>query len=377
MLKLTAEEKIILSLSRLNPSKEIISTISCLLMDDIDYNRLYTIAVVNGVAPLLYKNLNNIPHSPEDCIHKFRILYLKSIAVNTMHSRELLHIVNVLQNHKIKVIPLKGVVASETVFQDMGVYPSNDIDILVPEADLLEADRILQQIGYVTPDSISKDDLLINHYHLVYNKNDLSLEIHWNLVKRYFSIPSTFWWDSVSEVQFENAAINALSIEKYIIYTIFRLFDHRFMPLKFFLLISEIINRHHNDIDWVELIKYSKEYKMEKLVLFVLRFLTKNFDIIVPLNLIYNNSIRYRILENMILTGIFRKAERLHLRELMYTIFLIESNNLFRILIGRLFPHTGEIRLRYGIGKSSKKVYLYYLLNPILLFMKNKKSSSL
>ena len=45
----------------------------------------------------------------------------------------------------------------------------------------------------------------------------------------------------------------------------------------------------------------------------------------------------------------------------------ILSNHMFNLLFRRLCPEQGELRLRYRIPEDSKSIYLYYLLNPILL----------
>jgi hypothetical protein len=42
--------------------------------------------------------------------------------------------------------------------------------------------------------------------------------------------------------------------------------------------------------------------------------------------------------------------------------------------VKRLFPGDGELRIRYKIPEHSRKIYLYYVLNPFLLpFLMLKK----
>ncbi len=54
--------------------------------------------------------------------------------------KETLVVLKFLSSHDIPVIPLKGAYASDKLFQDFGVYPSSDIDLLVP-LDLLEKNK--------------------------------------------------------------------------------------------------------------------------------------------------------------------------------------------------------------------------------------------
>jgi hypothetical protein len=48
--------------------------------------------------------------------------------------------------------------------------------------------------------------------------------------------------------------------------------------------------------------------------------------------------------------------------------------DMVKILAGRVFPDASEIRLRHHLPAGSKRVYIYYLLNPILLLTRKINS---
>ena len=273
MFALKSEDKIILLLSRLNVPEEILEEAGSLIEGEgqsFDYDRLISLAAANEVAPLLYKNLKGLAGVPENLINGLKSIYYHTVAHNTFNARELLKILGLLKANGIDAIPLKGSLASEIVFENPGLYPAGDIDILVKPSDLAETGRVLREAGYTKTKDLSECDLLANSYHLIYHNDYHSVEVHWNLAKTYFTIPPDFWWEDTTTTEFDGVTLTMLAVEKYLLYTIFRLYNHGFTPLKFLVLIAEIINKYHDEIDWNRLLTYSEEYKMKRLVFFVL-----------------------------------------------------------------------------------------------------------
>jgi len=89
-----------------------------------------------------------------------------------------------------------------------------------------------------------------------------------------------------------------------------------------------------------------------------------------PDNLFKARSKKYERLKKKILSGLFQPGGRSHLRMIYFMTLLDGPVEFARVAVCRLFPHTGEIRLRYGLNKSSKKVYAYYVLNPLLVLLR-------
>ena len=72
------------------------------------------------------------------------------------------------------------------------------------------------------------------------------------------------------------------------------------------------------------------------------------------------------------LSGLFRETVRVHLRMFVYTFLLDSPLDAMRVVMKRVFPDAGELRLRFGLPENSKRVYLYYLLNPFLLLLRRR-----
>jgi hypothetical protein len=372
---LTPEEKIILLLSRLNPSVEVLKEVRKLAQEQnitINYDEMCRMALKNGVGSLLYINLKGTDILPDEMMQKLKNAYLYTFQKNAYIYSETIRILKLLRENGVDAVPLKGAIASEMIFGNPGFYPSADIDILVHPENLSDAERVLGGAGYAGNQTIDKVDLLTDHYHLILQKGVYVVELHWNLVKRYFTIPPDFWWEGIRETEHEGSKILLLSPERYIIYTIFRLFDHSFRPLKFFVLISGIIGRHRKDIDWEKLFLLSKKYSMERLVWFTLRLLKEMLGTEVPDSIMKRRLLWYENLKRLILAGLFYEVKKPHLRMFMYTTLLETPSDFLKMLLRRFFPNSGEIRLRYGLSGNSKSVYAYYVLNPFFVLLKKR-----
>jgi hypothetical protein len=373
---LKPEEKIILMLAAGKGPDKTVREIGDLLGDDsTDFAGLFESAANNGVAPMMYGNLKAIDNVPAEFLERFRNAYLHSLRRNVLNAEETLRVVRALAKGGVEVIPLKGSLASELIFGDPGVYPATDIDILVRPEDLAKADAVLAEAGYGKAEGAADEDLLSSHYHFVYQKGEHFLELHWNLVKRYFHIPPEFWWEKTAAVPYAGITLNVLSPERYLLYAVFRLFDHGFRPLKFHVFVSGLIRKYSEETDWENLMSMSAKYRMERLTLFTLKLVHDLFGTGVYDGIMRTQTRGYEFFRKKILAGIFDEVEKPHLRMFLYTFLLDTPGEFIKVAARRFFPGIGEIRLRYGLSPGSKKACLFYLMNPFLvLFKKNLKN---
>ena len=363
---LSNEEKIICLLSRLRPSPKNLKRTQQIITAGIDFEKLLRLAAVNGVSPLLYLNLRDSDIVPDDVTVNLRNAYLYSVAANLKKSSALLRLLALLKENGIPVIPVKGVLASELIFKNPGLYYGSDIDILVKPTELRDVKQILIDAGY-DYDEESEKDMLSSHYHLVFYDGLHLVEVHWNLTKRYFDIPPKFWWEDTVTEQYQGQEILCLSPEKYLMCLIFRLFSHMFKPLKFLVLVSELCNTYSENIDWSRFTRFTKTYGMAKLSIFSLKISNELLGTKVPDHILNTKIVGYNLFKRSIINQLFRDVSRPHMGKLLYTLLLDSTFQVCCYLILRIFPKQGELRRRYGIPEGSKSIFFYYVLNPILL----------
>lgn len=370
---LSPEEQIILLLARVNPSPTALEEAGSLLKDNpVDFTKMVRSANMSGVSPLLYHNLKSLGGIPEKTMEEFRNAYLFTVKENIGNAAEMKRILMLLKMAGVEAIPLKGAIASDVILGNPGLYPAGDLDMLVRPSDLEGAKRALMDAGYKESDAMDEEDMLRSSYHLLFQQGRNVVEVHWKLAFRYFDIPADFWWEDVRGMEYEGVQMPALSAERYVLYTIFRLYSHAFRPLRFFVLIAEIINKYEKELDWPKLISCARKYKMERLVLFTLKLLNELLECPAPEEVVKRRFSGYHSLKRLVLSGLFQDIKKIHTRMLLFTALQQTPLDTLKVLSQRVFPPLSEVRLRYRLPAGSKKIYAYYLFNPVLLLLRKR-----
>ncbi|MDP2157539.1 MAG: nucleotidyltransferase family protein [Nitrospirota bacterium] len=373
-MKLSPEARLVLLLSQPAPSALVMQEVQTVLDDiskQIDYDWLIQLANLNQVTPLLYKNLLAVQVVPHAIIQLLQKHYIMTLQRNAAHIEETLQLIDILRSAGIRSIPLKGSFAAETLLGDMGLYSTSDIDLLILWDDLKKAREILIASGYDLIKGISEQDQLTGSYHLYFHKDPTVLELHWNLVRRYFQAPSVYWWEDVQDMTFRGVTLPCLSNEKYLLYLIFRLFSKGLMPLHHAVLMPMLLSQ---GFDWEKFMASADKLKMKRLTLFTLKFLHDSWGINIPESLTNKHLIGYELLKRFVIRGMFTKDVKPHLRMAVLLLLLDSPVDIFRVLLRRILPSPAEVRLRYNIPHGSLKILPYYLLNPlIMMFRKTKR----
>lgn len=375
---LTVENTLFLLLSGFGlPEDEVFARVEQITQDHetININEICELALKNGTAGFLYRNIQRLSLFPEPAEEYLRSWHSHYQTQNRRLLEETKQLRAVLLSNGIPVIPLKGAIASGILFQDLGVYPSGDIDLLVQPSDLLKVKEILcLHCGYTQPEEIPEEDLFASHYHLMFIKDGLLCEVHWNCVKRYFNIPPEFWWEGTQETVLpDGSVVLQLETEKYLLYLIFRLFDHCFHPLRFFVLISGLVSKYSEEISWEGLMSYAEQLRMKRVTIFTLCLLHEILGVDIPLYIRKDKVTGHSGLRRLVYSGIFSGIRRPHLRMVAYA-FLLDSPKAFlSVLFNRITPSPAELRLRYNIPVASPLIFFYYIANPFLMIIRNKK----
>lgn len=338
---------------------------------NIDWGKFVRLVVRHGLAGFVYLQNKNDTFLPEGSAERLKECYRSAGISNLLQFAELIKIIKVLDAEGVDVVPLKGVLDAQEIFGNLAVYPSSDIDLLVQESKLTHLPDVLNRLGYNPIETIAESDLLASHYHLIYRKNAFLIEIHWNLVKRYFQVPAEFWWDGVQKRNCDGIEASRLSAEKYLLYLMFRLFDHQFSPLKFWVHFGGVVQNCKN-VDWDKLLESARYIGMERLALFSLCVVHDLLGISVPAAVIEGRSLAYGIVKNLVVWHSMNESKYPHLIMAIFALYLLPPLVATRVFLSMLFPPSSEIRLRYQLPLSSKRVYLHKILNPILMIFRRK-----
>lgn len=165
---------------------------------------------------------------------KQKIIQKKQTTLNILRfSTELVNVILFLKRYHLPVICLKGPVIGEKIYKAIGARVFRDLDLLVPEERLSEAENLLKKLGYVQ-DSTSNYSAKRSH-HLVYihEQNDHIIELHWRLHPNIINEP-TFeeLWTRHETVRIAGTDVPCLDTTELFVYLISHGSKHAWFRLR-------------------------------------------------------------------------------------------------------------------------------------------------
>lgn len=119
----------------------------------LDWQRFLRLVQHHRLVPLVSHTLQasmteSSPPDLEAALEELRRLSKLSAHQSLRCLAELRRVIQKLQSHKIPVRVLKGLPLAKSVFGDLSLRAPGDIDLLIDESSIVEADRLLRSFGY-------------------------------------------------------------------------------------------------------------------------------------------------------------------------------------------------------------------------------------
>ena len=141
----------------------------------VDVDHLIDTAFDEGLAGFLYKSLteSDLPDILDKRqIETLRNLYHGNVVFNLKLIHDFKEILHQLNQKKIRVVPLKGIILLKQVYHDIGLRQLTDIDLWIPDRDHGEIIRTLTGLGYRSdpayPDTFRRGRTTIDlHSHIL------------------------------------------------------------------------------------------------------------------------------------------------------------------------------------------------------------------
>lgn len=168
-----------------------------LLQQEVNWGYLLQMAGWHGLIPLLVHNLTAVGTAavPPAMLSQLHVYYRAGASRNIFLTQKLVEILQGLQARGILALPLKGPVLAVAVYGDLSLRQFSDLDILVQEQDVLEAQALLLDQGFRQQhDSQTKAQAQANarlRYHRKFTSPDgkIVVELHWAFLDRQYFFP--------------------------------------------------------------------------------------------------------------------------------------------------------------------------------------------
>jgi len=137
-----------------------------------------------GLAPLLYTHLHRAGVSlPPEVKQQLQGLYLRHRRAAQIRTALLAEILSAYQAAGIEVLVLKGAALAYLIYPEAGLRPMGDIDLLVKQAQIYEAQGLLAEMGFGVP--LTRPDRLPDKHLLAITRQvdefPITVELHYNL----------------------------------------------------------------------------------------------------------------------------------------------------------------------------------------------------
>ena len=149
----------------------------------------------HGLMPVLYKlfESNQIEEVPREILNSLRDRFRKNFLWNLGRTKELLKLLDIFNAGGVQAIPYKGPILASLAYGDLSLRQFDDLDIFIPLQHVKTAKDLLLSQGYYMdfiPTDRQEDSYLKSkeQYSFYNDKNKILVEIHWQIVSRYYSI---------------------------------------------------------------------------------------------------------------------------------------------------------------------------------------------
>jgi Uncharacterised nucleotidyltransferase len=172
--------------------------IEALLQRSIDWEYVFEMAAEHRILPLVYWHLSSASSEavPEDFLSRLRPYFRTNKLRALLLAKELLHLHELFERRGIPIIPYKGPVLAASVYGDLGLRMSGDLDILIRVQDVHKAKEMLVHRGYrptpwktdtqLTPDQEAAYLRFEREYPFQDYSSGIGVELQWGVMDKHF-----------------------------------------------------------------------------------------------------------------------------------------------------------------------------------------------
>lgn len=354
----------------------------------LDWDYVIERSVKEGISPLLYWNLSEIRNGkavPCEVQKKLQKMYYSNLAQNILLYDELNKILKAFKKAGIDTIVLKGVFLAEEIYQNLGLRPMSDIDLLIKEEDLAKVKYELTELMYFgtyhTKHYEQFQTALSNEHLFVHRKKEIYIDLHWNILppESPYKIDITKLWGNAKPINIANVETLMLAPEDLLQHLCLHLDNHinysspAAQHFKDYCDIAEVTIHYRDIINWSYFLQSSKCYGIENPIFQVLAIVDKYFGAFIPEGILNalepaksSINVKATFCDKEMFCGLTQdnSNKKNQWKRLKFYLKLEKVNgtlNKLLLLSGYIFPSKEFMMYHYSIA-DEKKVYVYYVI---------------
>ncbi|MGH7880829.1 MAG: nucleotidyltransferase domain-containing protein, partial [Candidatus Binataceae bacterium] len=224
---------------------------------DFDWSWLEAAARWHGVIPLVARQLARLDGSSNPIRQRIMTHATANALRNQYLASRLIDLMREFSQSAIAALAIKGPMLAQIAYGDAGLRMFADLDVLVHQADVPRAARLLGELGF-SPDNYDEAAFRSDFFHTVEvnfraRDGDVNLDLHWDLSPGYypFGPPGDALWDRATVATFCATPVLTLAPEDHLLYLVVHASRHGWPVLSQICDIAHLASRVK--LDWATL----------------------------------------------------------------------------------------------------------------------------
>ncbi len=237
------------------------------------------------LLPLAYRNLERLGYT-DPVLMKLKGVNRRAWCENHMIFRRMAPVLTEFHQAGIPTMLLKGAGLTLLHYRDFGLRPMQDLDILVPEEQALDAVSLLESRGWSrnTLPSVPLGDFFLSYRHSAdFTRPPLErIDLHWHVLLQacYSGADRTFWEASVP-VDFEGRPTRALCPTDQLVHAcVHGIVWNAIPPLRWVADACSILES--STVDWSRLVEIAVQFRVVPAMRDALGYLVKTLAAPIP-----------------------------------------------------------------------------------------------
>ncbi|WP_212982838.1 nucleotidyltransferase domain-containing protein [Paenibacillus cineris] len=343
---------------------------------DFDWDYFLQLVYHHRLYPLVYVNLKKIGYAvPGSVLEELKNKYQQNTFRMLNFCSEMERVIHALELEGIRTLMLKGPVLSESLYGDLSMRTSKDLDILIPIDELDHVRESLIKLGYSfkqdLPPVLNEWKWRWHHISGIHQQNGIQIEVHWRLSHDSGNEPSfDELWSRKRRSTQTRSPVYFLGSEDLFMYLITHGARHGWYRLRWLVDIDKMLIKGINEDNLILLLnKYkSRQLAGQALILLSLFFNRSISGKFEPL--MQNNHSRrlaryaFDFINNMV---VMENSEPSAKYQLSLKTWLQKVN----FLIRRMHPDSLDRNL---LHLPKQLFFLYFLFRPFLWVIRKLKT---
>jgi len=288
-IELPKEFRLVLECARMCAQKELCWG-DALRTAEINWDLLMSAALRHRMIPWVHRCLRDHPEEEVPGVIREELRRLtQQIALTSLFlTGELLRVLEVLSIANIPAVPFKGPLLGALCYGDLSLRQCDDIDVLVPAAEVWRATELLQAHGYSFWRPCSKLDQnrlmrIDSAFTLAHEKNHVHLDLHWKFTATGFSFPFKMdsLWRRLEPQQLAGRQVSSFPVEDALLLHCVHGAKHQWERLEWVHALAGLV-RSNPDMHWDAVLSQAQQLRAERMLLLGLKLASDLFGTVLP-----------------------------------------------------------------------------------------------